>query len=107
MSVTNICATVWEVVIHAPSSKPALIAPRRSARPKLDKRPFSVEMKVPIKTATNPSHGIDVGGAGKVGAERPVLWGVAGVLTDGSAHRCSLQQTCPALFGLPGHPHHQ
>src|SRR5580700_2883667 len=68
MRVTNIWATVCAVVIQAPSSKPAPTAPRMSARPKVDSRPFKVEMKVPSRTATSPSHGIEVGGDGIVGA---------------------------------------
>src|ERR1700679_2375556 len=70
-NVTNICATVCAVVIHAPSSKPAPTAPRISARPNVDSRPFNVDMNVPMSTATSPSHGIEVGGEGSVGAEMP------------------------------------
>src|SRR5580698_439885 len=55
--VTDICATVCAVVIHAPSSKPAPTAPRMSASPKVDSRAFRVDMNVPISTATSPSHG--------------------------------------------------
>jgi hypothetical protein len=67
----NICPTVCAVVIHAPSSKPAPTAPRMSARPKVESRPFKVEMNVPISTANKPSHGIEVGGDASVGAMTP------------------------------------
>src|SRR5580704_14546568 len=67
-SVMNICATVCAVVIHAPSSIPAPTAPRISARPKVDRRPFNVDMKVPIKTAIIPSQGMVVGGDAGVGS---------------------------------------
>src|SRR5580700_9520348 len=63
---TSICAMVCEVVIQAPSSKPACTAPRMSASPNEDRRVFSVEMKVPSRTAVKPSQGIFVGGGGAV-----------------------------------------
>src|SRR5579871_5982389 len=80
--VTSICATVWEVDIQAPSSKPAWTAPRMSASPRLDSRVLRVEMKVPIRTAVRPSHGNEVagGGGGVVGAI------VAGGEVDISSH---------------------
>src|SRR5580698_10985825 len=61
----NIWATVWAVVIQAPSSKPTCSAPRMSARPKVDSRPVRVEMKAPSRTASSPSHGVRAGGAGQ------------------------------------------
>src|ERR1700730_168656 len=70
-TVTSIWAAVWAVVIHAPSSKPAPTAPRMSARPNVDNRPFRVEMNVPMSTAMGPSHGMEVGGEGSVGAVKP------------------------------------
>src|SRR5271163_2690104 len=69
--VMSIWAAVCAVVIHAPSSNPAPTAPRMSARPKFDNRPLSVEINVPIRTATSPSHGMEVGGDGSIGAVRP------------------------------------
>jgi hypothetical protein len=42
-----------------------------SARPKVESRPFKVEMNVPMSTASSPSQGIDVGGEASVGAEIP------------------------------------
>src|SRR5277367_3804026 len=70
-TVMSIWAAVWAVVIHAPSSKPAPTAPRMSARPNVDNRPFKVDMNVPMSTATSPSHGMEVGGDGSIGAVRP------------------------------------
>ena len=35
-----------------------------SARPKLERRPFKVEMKVPMSTAVQPSQGMVCAGAG-------------------------------------------
>src|SRR5271166_6174334 len=67
----SIWAAVCAVVIHAPSSNPAPTAPRMSARPNVDNRPFKVDMNVPMSTATSPSHGIEVGGEGSVGAVKP------------------------------------
>src|SRR6266404_3916144 len=66
-SVISICATVWAVEIHAPSSKPACTAPRMSASPSVDRRVLRVEMNVPSSTAKSPSQGMEVGGAGAVG----------------------------------------
>src|ERR1700730_2561781 len=66
--VISICATVWAVEIHAPSSKPACTAPRMSASPSVDRRVLRVEMKVPSSTAVRPSQGKEVGGAGNVAA---------------------------------------
>src|SRR5271155_6034858 len=71
--VISIWAEVCAVVIHAPSSNPAPTAPRMSARPNVDNRPFKVEMNVPMSTAISPSHGMEVGGDGSVGAVRPEL----------------------------------
>src|ERR1700684_4543439 len=71
--VMSIWAAVCAVVIHAPSSNPAPTAPRMSARPNVDNRPFRVEMNVPINTAMSPSHGMEVGGEGSVGAVKPEL----------------------------------
>src|SRR5216684_2706727 len=67
-SVISICATVWAVEIHAPSSKPACTAPRISASPSVDRRVLRVEMNVPSSTAARPSHGMEVGGEGDVAA---------------------------------------
>src|SRR5271169_602088 len=67
----NIWATVCAVVIQAPSSNPAPTAPRMSARPNVDRRPFKVDMNVPMRTARSPSQGMDVGGDGSVGAITP------------------------------------
>src|SRR5277367_764348 len=67
-TVMSIWAAVWAVVIHAPSSNPAPTAPRMSARPNVDNRPFKVDMNVPMSTARSPSHGMEVGGDGSVGA---------------------------------------
>src|SRR5271163_1795137 len=69
--VMSIWAAVCAVVIHAPSSNPAPTAPRMSARPNVDNRPFKVDMNVPMSTATSPSHGMEVGGDGSIGAVRP------------------------------------
>src|SRR5271169_6664402 len=69
--VMSICAAVCAVVIHAPSSNPAPTAPRMSARPKFDSRPFSVDMNVPMRTATSPNHGMELGGVASVGCDRP------------------------------------
>src|SRR3984957_13131916 len=68
--VTSIWAAVCAVVIHAPSSNPAPTAPRMSARPNVDNRPFRVDMNVPISTAMSPSQGMEVGGDGRVGAAK-------------------------------------
>src|ERR1700730_2690326 len=65
--VISICATVWAVEIHAPSSKPACTAPRMSASPSVDRRVLRVEMNVPSSTAKRPSQGMEVGGGGDVG----------------------------------------
>src|ERR1700722_13935655 len=62
---TSIWAADCTVVIQAPSSNPAWTAPRISASPKVESRPFSVEMNVPISTANKPIHGIWVGAGGK------------------------------------------
>src|ERR1700675_2236829 len=70
-TVMSICAAVCAVVIHAPSSNPAPTAPRMSARPNVNSRPFKVEMNAPMSTANSPSHGIAVAGDGSVGADRP------------------------------------
>src|SRR5580692_2110023 len=70
-TVMSIWAAVCAVVIQAPSSNPAPTAPRMSARPNVDNRPFSVDMNVPMSTAMSPSHGIEVGGEGSVGAVKP------------------------------------
>src|ERR1700726_1419043 len=64
---TSICAVACAVVIQAPSSNPAWTAPRMSANPNVDSRPFNVEMNVPMSTARRPSHGIWVGACGKPG----------------------------------------
>ena len=106
--VTNICASVCAVVIHAPSSKPAPTAPRMSARPKVDNRPFRVEMNVPMSTARRPSQGMRVGGARR----RAVR---AGTAAAGAvrAHQCSLlcgrpprpRPTSRAPAGPSGRPH--
>ncbi len=69
-TVMSICAAVCAVVIHAPSSNPAPTAPRMSARPKVDNRPFKVDIKVPMSTAMSPSQGMEVGGDGSVGAAK-------------------------------------
>jgi len=69
-TVMSIWAAVCAVVIHAPSSNPAPNAPRMSASPNVDNRPFKVDMNVPMSTATSPSHGMEVGGDGSVGAVR-------------------------------------
>src|ERR1700730_18718611 len=66
--VISICATVWAVEIHAPSSKPACTAPRMSASPSVDRGVWRVEMKVPSSTAVRPSQGKEVGGGGTVAA---------------------------------------
>src|SRR5712671_3884689 len=92
----SICATVWAVEIHAPSSKPACTAPRMSARPSVDRRVLRVEMKVPSSTARRPSQGMDVGAGGDVaaaagGAALPPVAGLAvGSLID--AHPSAYQQ---------------
>src|SRR6202034_49079 len=70
-SVMNIWAAVCAVVIHAPSSNPAPTAPRMSARPNVESRPFNVDMNVPMSPAPSPSHGMEVGGEGSVGADKP------------------------------------
>jgi hypothetical protein len=67
-SVISIWAAVCTVVIHAPSSNPAPTAPRMSARPNVDNRPFNVDMNAPMSTAINPSQGTEVGCAGSDGA---------------------------------------
>src|ERR1700677_3398974 len=64
---TSIWAADCTVVIQAPSSNPAWTAPRISASPKVESRPFSVEMNVPMSTANKPSQGIWVGAGGKPG----------------------------------------
>ena len=77
-TVMSIWAAVCAVVIHAPSSNPAPTAPRMSARPNVDNRPFRVDMNVPMSTATSPSHGMEVGGDGSVGAAKTEPGGGAG-----------------------------
>ena len=77
-TVMSIWAAVCAVVIHAPSSNPAPTAPRISARPKVDNRPFKVDMNVPMSTAMSPSHGMEVAGEGSVGAVRTEPGGGAG-----------------------------
>ncbi len=42
-----------------------------SARPNVDRRPFNVDMNVPMSTARSPSQGMDVGGVTRVGAVAP------------------------------------
>ncbi len=66
----SICATACDVVIQAPSSKPACTAPRISESPKVDRRVFTVAMNVPINTAPSPNHGmvIAVVGAPELGS---------------------------------------
>ncbi len=68
---TSIWATVWAVVIQAPSSKPACTPPRMSLSPKVENRPLSVERKVPSRTASSPNQGMGCSGgaAGEAGAE--------------------------------------
>src|SRR5271169_3911935 len=80
-TVMSICAAVCAVVIHAPSSNPAPTAPRMSARPKVDNRPFRVDMNVPMSTAISPSHGMEVGGDGSVGAVKTEPGRGAGAFT--------------------------
>src|ERR1700730_4089142 len=58
IGVMSICAVVWEVVIQAPSSKPAWTAPRMSPSPNVESLPVSVDMKVPSSTAEIPNQGI-------------------------------------------------
>jgi hypothetical protein len=53
----HICPTVAAVVIQAPSSKLAPMAPRRSASPNEVMRLNSVEMTDPSKTAARPTTG--------------------------------------------------
>src|SRR5258708_36164179 len=65
-TVMSIWAAVCAVVIQAPSSNPAPTAPRMSARPNVDNRPFRVDMNVPMSTATSPSQGMEVRGGGKL-----------------------------------------
>src|SRR5258708_17721454 len=72
-TVMSIWAAVCAVVIQAPSSNPAPTAPRMSARPNVDNRPFRVDMNVPMSTATSPSQGMEVGGDGSVGAVKAEL----------------------------------
>src|SRR5262249_23105853 len=65
--VTNIWATVWDVVIQEPSSNPACRAQRMSARPREESRVLSVEMKVPNRTPVRPSQGKEVAMGGMAG----------------------------------------
>src|SRR5580700_9572579 len=103
-SVINICATVWAVVIHAPSSKPACTAPRMSAIPSDDTRVVRVEMNVPRSTAKSPSQGMEVGGGGDAAAGAGV-----GSLIDAhpSAYLPSRPPTYPAEADPRAHPHRQ
>src|ERR1700678_2237102 len=80
---TSIWAADCTVVIQAPSSNPAWTAPRISASPKVESRPFSVEMNVPMSTANKPSQGIWVGAGGKPG-------GPGGGLPSSGFWTCSL-----------------
>src|SRR5258708_32740202 len=77
-TVMSIWAAVCAVVIQAPSSNPAPTAPRMSARPNVDNRPFRVDMNVPMSTARSPSQGMEVGGDGSVGAVKAELGRGAG-----------------------------
>src|SRR5713101_1195128 len=100
-SVISICATVWAVEIHAPSSKPACTAPRMSASPSVEKRVLRVEMKVPSSTANRPSHGMEVGGGGRVAVGAAV-----GSFIDAHPHAYQLSPppTCPDAKGPQAHP---
>jgi hypothetical protein len=51
----------------------------------VDNRPFKVDMNVPMSTARSPSHGMEVGGEGSVGAVKPESGGGAVVFI--CAHR--------------------
>src|ERR1700733_11790624 len=82
---TSIWAADCTVVIQAPSSNPAWTAPRISASPKVESRPFSVEMNVPMSTANKPSHGIWVGPGGKPGGPGGAARGGSGAGGAGSA----------------------
>src|SRR3981081_505878 len=90
----SICATVWAVEIHAPSSKPACTAPRMSASPRDDRRGVRGEEKVPSSTAVRPSQGMEVGGGGDVAAGAAAGGGAAlptpGVLTGDRASAAPL-----------------
>jgi len=98
-TVMSIWAAVCAVVIHAPSSNPAPTAPRMSARPKVDNRPFRVDMNVPMSTARSPSHGMVVGGEGSVGASMRNRVG---------AQPRSFSRTIPGVdLGFDRHPGHQ
>ena len=55
--VTTICATPNAVPIHEASSKPRLMAPRMSARPKVVNLVLSDEMNAPSITARMPRTG--------------------------------------------------
>src|ERR1700736_3675028 len=101
-SVISICATVWAVEIHAPSSKPACTAPRMSASPSVDRRVLRVEMNVPSSTAKSPSQGMEVGGGGAAAAGAGV-----GSLIDAhpSAYRPSRPPTYPVEEDPRGHLH--
>src|SRR5271168_3716427 len=109
--VMSIWAAVCAVVIHAPSSNPAPTAPRMSARPKFDNRPFRVDMNVPMRTATSPNHGMEVGGVANEGCERPDPESGAGVgaFISGARlwHRPSLPRTCRAPIDRRDRPHHR
>src|SRR5215470_3532619 len=61
----NIVAMLSAVGIQEASSKPKPAAPRRSARPTLTRRAFSVAIPAPRKTPTMPTWGLVVscGGA--------------------------------------------
>src|SRR5882762_641099 len=106
-TVISIWAAVCAVVIHAPSSNPAPTAPRMSARPKVDNRPFRVDMNVPMSTARSPSHGMEVGGDGSVGASKTEPGGGAAAFIF--AHRPGRRPWLRPTSRAPGdrrvHPH--
>ena len=98
---------VCAVVIQAPSSKPAPTAPRMSARPKVESRPFKVEMNVPMSTASSPSQGMEVGGD-RQRRRGDARTGAGAAAVIGAAHRGrrpSLRPTCRAAADRLGRPH--
>ena len=75
----SIWPTVKAVGIQAPSSNPAWIAPRTSARPKVVRRPASVEITAPSKTAMTP-----ISGRGVISPPARTAWST-GVLAASDA----------------------
>src|ERR1700738_2413070 len=101
--VISICATVWAVEIHAPSSKPACTAPRMSASPSVDRRVLRVEEKRTSSTAARPSQGMEVGGGGDVAAGA-AAGGSAAPPTGAARGEAPAPGVAPAVGAAPSTP---